>query len=80
MMAGKLRHLRFNDDVWDAFVATLKPGESPTKALEDLMLKAELAKSTESLQRAVSKVSQSHWVPSHRPIGSFPPGPLNRGS
>lgn len=36
-MAGKLRHLRFDDARWAAFCATLEPGKSPTALLEELM-------------------------------------------
>lgn len=36
-MAGKLRHLRFNDETWDAWCATLPEGVSPTQGLEVLM-------------------------------------------
>lgn len=38
-MAGtsKLRHLRFHDERWEAFCATLPPGKSPTALLEELM-------------------------------------------
>jgi len=36
-MAGKLRHLRFDDERWERFCATLKPGQSPTALLEELM-------------------------------------------
>jgi len=38
-MAGgsKLRHLRFHDEPWEAFCASLPPGKSPTARLEELM-------------------------------------------
>lgn len=47
-MAGKLRHLRFDDSRWDRFCATLAPGQSPTALLEELM-DAHLAKPPEQL-------------------------------
>lgn len=38
MAGGKLRHLRFNDELWDRFCATLPAGQSPTSLLEELMV------------------------------------------